>query len=289
MTSHLRRRRRATFRDVRSALAWLLTGDLSCEEVHQAREAGSSLSQSHHALLPDLAFSDGSVDYLVNEWHELDPALTIAPDTERALRTTTVSEVQAEVGRQLRRVFFDMTSTGEDARATVRAYRYLTEYIDMLASPNQSARDRILLGVSRIAGAPGYSQPGLAIGEQQPGGGWAVLKTIDSHHFTLTASGGQARFVESIPDLLTLSYRGDAELQLALDTARSSCARQTARSWVTSTRRQSNRKSRPSPTRSASNPPRPHLSSTRPEYQNMSLASRVALSSGGPRDLRHSP
>ena len=40
LTSHLRRRRRATFRDVRSALAWVITGDRSCAEVHSDREEG---------------------------------------------------------------------------------------------------------------------------------------------------------------------------------------------------------------------------------------------------------
>ena len=42
-TSYLRRQRRATFRDVRSALAWLITGDRSCEDVHEAREQGMDL------------------------------------------------------------------------------------------------------------------------------------------------------------------------------------------------------------------------------------------------------
>ena len=34
LTSHLRRRRRATFRDLRSSTAYLLTGDRGCEEIH---------------------------------------------------------------------------------------------------------------------------------------------------------------------------------------------------------------------------------------------------------------
>ena len=85
-TSYLRRQRRATFRDVRSALAWLITGDLSCEDVHKAREQGMDLRRGRDALVEDLAFDLRSADYLVREWADLDPANTVAPEVERAAR-----------------------------------------------------------------------------------------------------------------------------------------------------------------------------------------------------------
>lgn len=46
LLSHLRRQRHTTMRDLRSALAYLITGNKSCEQVHAARhavEAGASL------------------------------------------------------------------------------------------------------------------------------------------------------------------------------------------------------------------------------------------------------
>ena len=46
LLSHLRRQRHTTMRDLRSALAYLITGNKSCEQVHAARhgeDAGASL------------------------------------------------------------------------------------------------------------------------------------------------------------------------------------------------------------------------------------------------------
>ncbi len=69
LLSHLRRQRHTTMRDLRSALAYLITGNKSCEQVHEARhgaDAGASLIQSaywqsafapleqHDELLTDL-------------------------------------------------------------------------------------------------------------------------------------------------------------------------------------------------------------------------------------------
>ncbi len=69
LLSHLRRQRHTTMRDLRSALAYLITGNWSCEQVHAARhgaEAGASLInfaywqsafapiEQHDELLADL-------------------------------------------------------------------------------------------------------------------------------------------------------------------------------------------------------------------------------------------
>ncbi len=69
LLSHLRRQRHTTMRDLRSALAYLITGNKSCEQVHAARhgaEAGASLIkfaywqsafapvEQHDELLADL-------------------------------------------------------------------------------------------------------------------------------------------------------------------------------------------------------------------------------------------
>ena len=111
-TSYLRRQRRATFRDVRSALAWLITGDRSCENVHEARERGMDLRKGDDVLVEDLAFDPRSADYLVQEWADLDPASIAAPDVERAARAdpriTTDPALFGDRDRELvqRRLFF---------------------------------------------------------------------------------------------------------------------------------------------------------------------------------------
>lgn len=220
LTSHLRRRRRATFRDVRSALAWLITGDLGCEDVHSARERGMNLLKSEERLTPDLAFASESSDYLVREWSGLDPALAAAPQIERRLRQALGGGLtwNADLSHSLRATFFGLRSATEADRAELRGYRYLEEYLSMLQTADDSARDRILLGISKIAGASGYRNEGLALGEQQPGGGWAVLRSVGKDNFSLVSEGQKEEFVESIPDELTLNYQSGGDLRLPLDT-----------------------------------------------------------------------
>jgi serine/threonine protein kinase len=229
LTSHLRRRRRATVRDVRSALAWVITGDLSCEEVHQATLDGQDLTRGEKRLLPDLAFSGESVDYLVAEWSELDPADVIAPVVERHAREEwrrpgSLLEDRVAIDRALRLAYLEDQGYSPNVRRELRAYRYLDEYLEMLDTPGDQARDRILLGLSRIAGAPGFSGRGLAVGEWNASGEWAVLKQIEETEFLLESSGGSDPFIESIPDSLRLVHQGSSgtgtlNLPLTLDTA----------------------------------------------------------------------
>jgi serine/threonine protein kinase len=229
VTSHLRRRRRATVRDLRSALAWIITGDVSCEEVHQAAAEGKDLTRGEARLLPDLAFSANSGDYLISEWSELDPAAVIAPVVERAARTEwrqpgSISEDRVAIDRALRLAFLEAEGSNLQVRRELRSYRYLDEYISIVQEPNDAARDRILLGLSRISGAPGFSGSGLAIGERSGNGSWAVLKQIDASEFVVSPGGGSDTYVESIHDRVSLvpvgaSGLGTANLPLTLDTA----------------------------------------------------------------------
>lgn len=229
LTSHLRRRRRATVRDVRSALAWIITGDLSCQEVHEATAAGLDLTFGGASLLQDLAFSPGSGDYLIAEWAELDPADAIAPTVERQIRAESRAlgakmEDRVAVESSLRRTFLASDEQTSALRRELRFYRYFEEYLRMLNAPDERARDRILLGISRIAGAPGFNESGLAVGEAAKNSAWAVLKRIASTEFSVDSLGGHDPYLESIPDRLQLLHHGSedgeaVDLILNLDTA----------------------------------------------------------------------
>jgi serine/threonine protein kinase len=229
LTSHLRRRRRATVRDVRSALAWMITGDLSCEQVHEATSQGRDLTRGEASLLPDLVFSSSSGDYLISEWAELDPAAVIAPVVERAARSEwrrpgSLLEDRVAIDWALRLAFLEAEGSSMQIRRELRSYRYFEEYVAMVQEPDDDARDRILLGLSRIAGAPGFSGSGLGIGERSGSGNWAVLKQLDEKEFVLSSSGGPDPYIESIADRLKLVHigangNGAANLPLTLDTA----------------------------------------------------------------------
>lgn len=228
LTSHLRRRRRATVRDVRSALAWLVTGDRGCREVHGEREAGLDPREGGGRMLYDLAF-DGADDYLVREWSEIDPAAVAAPAVEREARARQdlVPDLGVFDGRAAgalqRRLFFGAWSTPEATRADVRAYRYLPDYSSALRDTDGTGQVRLLLGLSRVLGMPGYVGPGLAVRDrafdERISTGSAVVKELPADEFTLRPVGTQGPYAESFPDALQLRHTSGSTLVITLDTA----------------------------------------------------------------------
>lgn len=220
LISHLRRRRRATFRDVRSAAAWLLTGDRSCDDIHAWEEQGRSSKYLDRAFTSELAFDTESNDYLIDEWADLDPAIVAAPTVDSQRRLIGVTRAgAASVARTL--YFGPLSEQDEDVSATdVRAYRYLEEFVSMLRDPdNQRVRTRLLLGISRLVGAFGYTKDGLAMSGGMPGSPWAVLHTVPSSEFEVTVEISHQPYIEAMPDQLILRHASKANLPLTLDTA----------------------------------------------------------------------
>ncbi len=81
---HLKRERRPTVRDLRSALAFLLTHDTACEEIHQERNNNNSPLTRLERLYFNAAFNgSGSPDLLLDEWRQLDPAYIAQPRLDR--------------------------------------------------------------------------------------------------------------------------------------------------------------------------------------------------------------
>jgi serine/threonine protein kinase len=223
--SHLRRRRRATFRDIRSAIAWMITGNRSCAEVHEARRNGRDLSKAKNSMYFDLSFESDSEDYLVQEWADFDPGRVVAPDIIRIAReqgilhaTETVDEQQA-ARSLLRQIFFGAKPIAEVAAKDVMAYEHLSEFEHILNNPDQDSRNRLLLGISRIVGAIGYSSQGLAISSSEKGSEWVVLKIIDSDSFTLQLPRYSSSYVENFADSVTLNHKDGASLTITLDIA----------------------------------------------------------------------
>lgn len=220
LVSHLRQRRRATFRDLRSALGWILTGDIGCKNVHAARNENLDLTKDVRTLLPNLAFEESSPDYLITEWTLVDPGKVAAPEIARNNSTLPEQTQTAESLRQLKRqLFFYSTNSEKNLRQSVRAYRHFEDFCHMLSKPTSEARDYILLGISRLAGASGFTQKGLAIAAGDPTEPWAVLKTIPSNEFKLEVPPNSAAFVEATADRLTLSHKTGSRIDLSLDTA----------------------------------------------------------------------
>ena len=223
LSSHLRRKRRATFRDLRSSAAWIITRDRACQEIHQARIEGQDLRKTDMSMSWDLAFDSEAADFLIKEWSDLDPGNVPAPEVERQARRDGI--IREEHGSRStflaqiqRRIFFGDLNSERYARESVMAYRYIDDFVDSLVNPSEDTKATLLLGLSRVTGAPGYSSEGLAISASEMTSGWAVLKVVESEAFILDAPKVSARFVETIPDRLRLRHRDGASLELTLDT-----------------------------------------------------------------------
>lgn len=227
LTSHLRRRRRATVRDVRSAFGWLITADRSCDDVHDDVEAGRHPGLGRQAF--DLAFDPGSRDYLVQEWAELDPAALPAPALARAARgnrelVPDLAGLDATAMTHLKRAALFGAWAVHGAAHEVRSYRHLPAFLDALAEPDTGLA-RFLLGVSRVLAFVGYQDGGyLALRDRafdDPAvRSIVVVKELPAAEFRLVSVTGAAPFVESFPDQLELRHTASgARLRITLDTA----------------------------------------------------------------------
>lgn len=222
--SHLRRRRRATFRDVRSAAAWLVTGDRGCQDVHHLREERRNPRLLPDALAHDLAFAGASNDYLIQEWADVDPAEVAAPALDHYRRSQRGGESTLRypsIASIARAIYFRDLAAETVYPLDVSAYRYLGTFRALLddSSPGGPGLDRVLLGISRLVGAHGYTAPGLAVSSGMPGSAWAILHVIPAEEFVLTPNRTRQPYVETMPDTLTLRHRAGAHLDLTLDTA----------------------------------------------------------------------
>ncbi|NDO88497.1 protein kinase domain-containing protein [Cellulosimicrobium composti] len=224
--SHLRRRRRATFRDVRSAISWLITGNMTCHDVHRSITDGQNPLYRETSATFDLAFSEDSGDYLVQEWASLDPSSVPAPAVDRAFRAMKDDsrlDYVSSPEHLARAIYFrlDAVVPGDDIDAGgLRTFRYFDEFMAMLRDGGSTkARDRILLGISRLAGAFGYAEPGLAMSSGADGTTWAVLHTVPEDEFHVEVPTVDGEFVETMPDQLLLRHDKGASLNLTLDTA----------------------------------------------------------------------
>jgi serine/threonine protein kinase len=190
LLTHLRRQRHMTMRDLRSALAYLITGNASCEHIHFARddeEAGASLVNLTYWRS---AFASLEMhDELLNDIASLDPGRFPHPHLDRYLHFHQ-SLSDAETRRTLfadgvdlpaqrfkdevewiaaikRRLYFEAKSAKalEAAAQTLpktRAlsllpYRYARDFIDLLGNNFDDEgvsilREEIALGILRSDG-----------------------------------------------------------------------------------------------------------------------------------------
>ena len=249
---HLRRERRPTLRDLRSALAFVITHDLGCNDIHEEREGEMSPSGNPNRLYFNSVFNgSGSPDLLLDEWHALDPALTAVPALDRFLYFRRYPEhasklaeaflvtedraavpIRAESGEgsdwvrwQKRRYYFEGAEVDEGelpSPAATLPYRYLADYERAL---RQTAHDegvirQLVSGVSSACGVPPDDAAGdLAVRVNDAESTEVVVfKRFPSNEFRLERAQSGGNFVESFEDVLHLAHAsGTPTLSVTLD------------------------------------------------------------------------
>jgi hypothetical protein len=115
-----------------------------------------------------------------------------------------------------RKAFFGLSPFPEVEAKEFRHYRHFDEIAEMLAGNHPTYKSRILLGMSRLLSAPGYSSEGLAIGQTDAKTGWTVIKLLDSEQFVFSFLPTKGKYLETIHDRVALKVNGK-EIELSLD------------------------------------------------------------------------
>lgn len=220
VVSHLRRQRRVTFREVRSMLGRLVTAGVNCETVHAERSVGQDPSLRENRLVHDVLFAgETSYEPVLREIAQLDPARLPLVDLARtaiANRDLKMLDPDAEtvrrtLARKMTLGLLDPAVYGNLASANEMAYRYFHKFTEILENPTDLSKDKILLGMSRIVGAPGFPGRGLAIQAVRTKSDWALLKVIDHTKFRLVRVPVNSDYVETFPDRVELEFIEDSQ------------------------------------------------------------------------------
>ncbi len=194
LLSHLRRQRHTTMRDLRSALAYLITGNISCEQVHAARhgaDAGASLVdfsywqsafspvERHDEVLADLMpldparFPHPHLDRLLHFHQATRDAETrsLLFADKRDLPLQRFKDEIAWIAAFKRRLYFDASKPGMAVQngsgpilpkvrwLTLLPYRYSKLFVTLLDGrlddeQRQALLERLALGILRSDGVP---------------------------------------------------------------------------------------------------------------------------------------
>lgn len=243
LLAHLRERRHVTMRDLRSGLAYLITSDLGCTQVHAALGNGDPLPDRDYWHTAFVTPADG--DLLLGDLTALDPARVAQPALERFFyfrrdgrdapeRTATFRNGQdlppgadsvEWIAQVKRRLYFEGVEDGTPMVIwrTLLPYRYAEAFVSLLSDMTNlaDALPRIAAGLGRSDGLDAATVAnGLSLRvAQSETNRLTVLKHFPLSDFTLTAPQPQGgTMVEALPRALLLTHqRSPARLRIALD------------------------------------------------------------------------
>ncbi|QDT04247.1 Serine/threonine-protein kinase PrkC [Rubripirellula lacrimiformis] len=216
--------RRPTIRDLRSAMAWMITGDRGCSDIH----ASTATSELAHRRYYNLAFDPQSgEDLVLDAFKGLDPGSVSNPALERRLTRPnvdslfTLSGIQYPIGEdqdrealhQLkRRYFFELTRDvlgGLPDPSTLIPSRSLHLFRDIVSGQTHPAlvKDRLLTGLRRLDRVPKHAAAeGLALRLDSSDESLIVIRQWPADAFELIQPTTSNRFLNYLPDHFILRH-----------------------------------------------------------------------------------
>ncbi|GHO82264.1 protein kinase domain-containing protein [Dictyobacter formicarum] len=249
---HLRRQRHITMRDLRSAVSYILTGNKSCQDIHdlnEGTEIGTSLTNL--AYWQNIFMSNNTHDELLEDIASLDPARFARPHLDRFLHFHQL-ESDALVRRQIfrdkqdiapqrfksttdwmaaakRRLYFEAAPSKPEAGLpeikwkNLLPYRYAARFIDLLNDriDPEAVLKNLALGLLRsdevFEDVPDdkLSVKVSASAAQQ----LVVLKQLPLDDFELIVSAPQhTQLIETLPEMVVLQHKsGTPRMEITLD------------------------------------------------------------------------
>ena len=210
LLSYLRRIERPNFRRIRSAIGYLLTGDLTCEQVAERAQDGEIAFSEFQ--LRNLAFGGGSGDSLVDSWQVFDPALRASPNLRNKIASSINQQAEDGISTTVYTEFARGTYFGEtldhfgEISSEIAPYEHFNLYRDYLRKNAVELRP-ILHGLSKLSGSNLPYRNGLYVSDVQPGIGWSVLKVIPENEFELKVDDFSSKYIETTPESLTLIHK----------------------------------------------------------------------------------
>jgi len=251
LAAHLRRERRPTVRDLRSALAFIITHDLGCQDIHAKRQAGELAVSDLSFLYYNSAFDgSGSPDLLLDEWARMDPGQVASPKLDRFLffhrepsqwhrveaifrkvpgRLNRLPPPEDWLAQLKRRYFFEGDYSPDRETAvelpdpdTLLPYRHFGRFKKSLKEQPTGSEllGDLLTGISRVDGVPAsVCNRGLALRVVDSDvEDVIVVKRYPIEEFQVRRPVTGAAFVEEIGDELILAHKdGFPNLAISLD------------------------------------------------------------------------
>jgi serine/threonine protein kinase len=256
LLTHLRHQRHITMRDLRSALAYLITGNLSCRDVHRARQSEDGGAALIERAAWQSAFAPVETDdELLRDLRVLDPARFPQPHLDRFLhfhRGLHDASLRAELvvdGKDLplerfreerewlaawkRRLYFYGPRLDEEYQRSdlpavrwldLLPYRHAPLYLQLLKGEREQleeTRRKLALGILRSDGInadlpDGHLSVVVRASEEQQ---LIILKQFPLEQFILEPAGsGHQEVIETLPEFLVLRHRsGTPRLEISLD------------------------------------------------------------------------